>query len=369
VTTVPAPTAPPASYPGTIAAFTVKEDGEVIYGAHANSWQNEIVATQQIVGRNPHQLAVPNPSNPATPPATVSDRIGLLERTTVYTSGAQRIGGAKEMLDPFTVDSGQVLSGDFDFRPNGGQYRVLASNSGIQGRNGAGTADADLLFQPGGGILRRHGYKVWDEGNDGPGSGLDADTLDGFQAGDFLLRSGCQVQMAANQDVPSNPLNADTSNWWRTLNLTTVVWEQQPGDGSMFNAATKIWTIPTTGLWLMSVVLCQQQPSNGGRSMRIVNGNYAVNTPVFTPGFTWYGHNSDRLADWLGNWPTSVNNNPNSIVQIPHEEVFFRFLTAGTKLRLDVNQYNAGGVTATYFANGFSTHAHVPTHVTFANVT
>jgi hypothetical protein len=33
-------------------------------------------------------------------------------------------------------------------------------------------------------------YKIWDEGNDGSGSGLDADLLDGNHASDFVLKSG-----------------------------------------------------------------------------------------------------------------------------------------------------------------------------------
>lgn len=35
------------------------------------------------------------------------------------------------------------------------------------------------------GLWRNNSYKIWDEGNDGSGSGLDADTLDGFHKGDI----------------------------------------------------------------------------------------------------------------------------------------------------------------------------------------
>ncbi len=40
------------------------------------------------------------------------------------------------------------------------------------------------------GLAYRGGYVVWDAGNDGSGSGLDADLLDGYQASSFLLKSG-----------------------------------------------------------------------------------------------------------------------------------------------------------------------------------
>lgn len=38
-----------------------------------------------------------------------------------------------------------------------------------------------------GGSIQRSGNTVWDAGNDGPGSGLDADTVDGVQAAAFAL--------------------------------------------------------------------------------------------------------------------------------------------------------------------------------------
>lgn len=40
------------------------------------------------------------------------------------------------------------------------------------------------------GLAYRDGNVMWDSGNDGSGSGLDADLLDGYQASSFLLKSG-----------------------------------------------------------------------------------------------------------------------------------------------------------------------------------
>lgn len=40
------------------------------------------------------------------------------------------------------------------------------------------------------GIIERNGNTVWDAGNDGSGSGLDADTVDGYHAADLLAAGG-----------------------------------------------------------------------------------------------------------------------------------------------------------------------------------
>ena len=40
------------------------------------------------------------------------------------------------------------------------------------------------------GTIKRNGNLVWDAGNDGPGSGLDADTVDGYEAADLLAGGG-----------------------------------------------------------------------------------------------------------------------------------------------------------------------------------
>ena len=43
-----------ASWPGQVRTYTSKNDDEVIYGAHMNAVQEEIVALETYVGSNPH---------------------------------------------------------------------------------------------------------------------------------------------------------------------------------------------------------------------------------------------------------------------------------------------------------------------------
>ena len=56
-------------------------------------------------------------------------------------------------------------------------------------------------------------YKIWHEGNDGPGSGLDADTLDGFNSDDFLSVSEYTASDILTKlltvDGPGSGLDAD----------------------------------------------------------------------------------------------------------------------------------------------------------------
>lgn len=57
-----------------------------------------------------------------------------------------------------------------------------------------------------GGSLFRGGQTVWDSGNDGAGSGLDADTLDGVQASAFPTLSGSNIFTGNSQTVAgANP--------------------------------------------------------------------------------------------------------------------------------------------------------------------
>ena len=63
----------------------------------------------------------------------------------------------------------------------GGGYKVA-----MQAARASDFASFTLNLQSNGGNLERAGNKVWDAGNDGSGSGLDADTLDGVNSTSFL---------------------------------------------------------------------------------------------------------------------------------------------------------------------------------------
>jgi len=60
--------------------------------------------------------------------------------------------------------------------------------------------------------LEWKGRKVWDSGNDGHNSGLDADTLDSHHASDFMLKS---EEINNNVTTITKTLNV-TSSWMDT---------------------------------------------------------------------------------------------------------------------------------------------------------
>ncbi|HWL46298.1 MAG TPA: hypothetical protein VNQ31_01150, partial [Sphingomonadaceae bacterium] len=79
----------------------------------------------------------------------------------------------------------RILSG------NGSTHNYLVTGSiGLFWRNQADTATVMTLTNAGAldvvGPITRSGLTVWDAGNDGAGSGLDADLLDGLEAADFV---------------------------------------------------------------------------------------------------------------------------------------------------------------------------------------
>lgn len=315
------PVAPPASYPGTIKQFTTKEDGEVIYGAHANEWQNEIVGIQTTLGRNPQTPALALPTLPPTP-NTVSDRIGNIESSAVWTAGNQTIAGNKEFTSLLTASGGELVKGQFEHRPAATGYKVVGDASGWQGRDTVSGAVADLPLQPNGGMLRRAGNLVWDAGNDGPGSGLDADTLDGMHASAFLVAAGVEAISTRSQVINNGDNPWFNATGWQDLALDTVTYADNdfgvlyPGDGWFH--------IPYTGIYLVTVAITWDH--GGG-------------------GTSWSGWRGIHVRDDSGLWVAHVANEVKTIAMYtsfcPQDLTRARFLRAGTKIKASVWQ-NSG---------------------------
>lgn len=264
------PVLPPASYPGTAKTFTTKQDGQVIYGEHANEWQEEIFAIESAVGVNPQIDA------DSQPYASMAARLAHLEHDVVRLEGNQLVHGTKEFADTLMVDGSLIVSAPTTFKYADRVFYV--SDAGLQQLTGPnGAAAMDLKLQPVGGQVFRGGNRMWDSGNDGPGSGLDADTLDGHQATDFLLKSAVTVQLGANQTVPFNPVNQNTAPYWRALNLSTVIYEQYNGDGTRLWDSTNHVFHLDVGLWMFSWNMAWEGHNNGSRGVRGMPSIYPPN--------------------------------------------------------------------------------------------
>lgn len=122
------------------------------------------------------------------------------------------VDGSGSGVDADTVDgyqaadfarwSGGLFTGSINFsKSHGVQFQGFAAlfevadatvlrSVGTGGISFRASSNAVLLSLSETGVLSRQGYRVWDAGNDGSGSGMDADMLDGLHASAFARLSG-----------------------------------------------------------------------------------------------------------------------------------------------------------------------------------
>lgn len=115
------------------------------------------------------------------------DVTGVLKGSTLETSSHASVGGDLSVMG-FVARSLRLNGVKITSRNNGVDYDVV-SRSGSALLYGNLSDDVKVQTASSKHILHRKGtvdYKVWDESNDGSGSGLDADTLDGLQGSQFL---------------------------------------------------------------------------------------------------------------------------------------------------------------------------------------
>lgn len=106
-----------------------------------------------------------------------------------------RVNIGNSLTRPDALDS----DGDAHVRIGGSDVYLYVASLGasggydvaVQAARASDFASFDLNLQANGGNLQRAGNKVWDAGNDGSGSGLDADLLDGLHGSSFT-RKGVQ---------------------------------------------------------------------------------------------------------------------------------------------------------------------------------
>lgn len=364
------PVLPSPSYPGTQKIFPARVDGQVVYGEHMNELQQEVAAIEGVVGLNPEE------DYQGTLYLSMSDRLAHLEEDTVRLEGNQLIHGTKEFANTLQVDGFLVANrAPVMFEYADRQY--VFNDTGIQGFAGNGTTPKDLLFQPGGGQLFRSSFRVWDAGNDGAGSGLDADTLDGFQAADFLVKQGCQVGMTVDQNVPPCPINGNVFTHRFPLNLNTVLWELDAGNGSMFktdSAFGNYFDIPDSGLWVLDVNLPWSGPWQGCRQFIVKNGNYPANS--MDASATTYMAYAVQVGIGPPTWPDPVTYGSGAFTSTTifptlTDHARMLQLTAGQKLRVDVFNWNDVGLNSVVSAlgnSGVASHLHTRANVTIAQI-
>ena len=133
--------------------------------------------------------------------------------------------------------------------------RIKGQQDETQGYILFGSNDGKLLGRSGSGALTYDANTIWNAGNDGPGSGLDADTLDGLQALSFANNTFTQAAFnSANAGVTlataayaqansasSNTVYLQSINDLQNTNITSV----NTFAGSAFNSANAGVTLAT----------------------------------------------------------------------------------------------------------------------------
>jgi hypothetical protein len=116
----------------------------------------------------------------------------LICNSTQTFHGTQTLNNHQTMTGNLTMNGGEiVMNNDRSIRAksNSGDLRNLASvNSGNQVLLGDALLPTLRLLATGNQIWADT-HRVWHEANDGPGSGLDADTLDGVQGSSYVIGS------------------------------------------------------------------------------------------------------------------------------------------------------------------------------------
>lgn len=345
------PVAPPASFPGTVKVFTTKDDGDVIYGAAANEWQNEIVAIERTLGVNPQGTY-----------DSVADRLANFGDNAVLTTDVNQLVHGVKTFDNVVVGDSFLSEGTFTVKQPTRQYAFEDAGLQQQITDGSNSPE-NLVLQPTGGQVFRGGFRMWDAGNDGAGSGLDADLLDGHQAADFLLRSGCRVQLGSDQTVPLNPPNATVDPYWRALGLTTVTYEQYNGDGTKLWDSTNHVFHVDVGIWIVQWYLAWEGHNNGSRGIRGLQSTVPVNASPAAQNFTTYfseQHYMGLAPNW---WPTT-GLTTNNVLEAQQNSAIF-VADSAFDLRVDVWNYCDADV---ILHSTSATHLHQASSVSLAQV-
>ena len=140
----------------------------------------------------------------------------------LYLQGGSYNAGTDTATAPLVIDEG-----DYIYTKDGGYLRKLigkASDVIYIGQGGTALI-TQINFQPGNAgndAVKVNGNTVWNAGNDGSGSGLDADTVDGVQASSFLRSDTADTmtgQLTISGTSPQMKFNdTDADDFWIHIN-------------------------------------------------------------------------------------------------------------------------------------------------------
>jgi len=205
------------------------------------------------------------------------------------------------------------------FRSNTDGGSTSGNMSGLEVFQGTINADAFMSFHVGGDVAGYFGLdgatndlfwggwsngavknKVWHSGNDGSGSGLDADTLDGVQASGFINTSVTQPNNIAIRNVSPTIYLRDTTNNSAMIHCNSNLFYVLRGGND-----TTTWT-QVNGRWPMQLNLSNNDATFGGNVTAYSDARLKENITSIGNSMEMFNQIDAKRYNWIDNGKNDI---------------------------------------------------------------
>jgi len=182
--------------------------------------------------------------------------------------------------------------------------RIQGNQSAANGYISFGSSSNTTLGRAGAGALTWGGNTVWHSGNDGSGSGLDADLLDGYQGSEYVKNSDTQRTGDAYWDINSTKLtSAEIRRQLNTTNTNIVAVDDGTApEGGCFQAtgyvslmASDYWKIDEDATYQFEVWVKFISGTGTSQLLYAGWGAYDVNKSYFGNTNRYWGASSEAF--------------------------------------------------------------------------
>lgn len=266
---------------GTSSPVAVAAGAALVYGFPAWSSASEnVTVPTPVIGTTGHRIVLR--ANWSAQTVRV-ERISSSDGVAAFPALTQTAGTTWEIsLATLTITTGGIITvtdarqyAHFNTKLSGANLdsasvpaAKLASGAALANLDNGSVTAAKLAS---GAAVGNLGYTPWHAGNDGAGSGLDADLLDGFQASQFWRPdndgdgSGLDADKLAGVDVaPIQRRGGNASNWnvGGTTNYSPAAVRMQTGVHIHTGGVTNTVTFPVAFSAPPVVVACTDNPAS-----------------------------------------------------------------------------------------------------------
>jgi hypothetical protein len=253
--------------------------------------------------------------------------INSTDNNTTYTAGTGlTLTGAEFSLTNSTsymlnnADNDTVAyTNKTTFRSNTDGGSTSGNMSGLEVFQGTINADAFMSFHVGGDVAGYFGldgttndlfwggwsigavkHKVWHSGNDGSGSGLDADTLDGVQASGFITTSVTQPSNIAIRNVSPTIYLRDTETNSAMIHCNSARFYLLRG-----GTDTTTWT-QVNSRWPMEINLTNNDATFGGNVTAYSDARLKENITSIGNSMEMFNQIDAKRYNWIDNGKNDI---------------------------------------------------------------